>query len=167
MSLFDSFFDSFLFGRDKSALDVQRRQNKKTRDFAEKMWQQSRDDMMALYPGAQDNLNMGIQSALNLYGQSMPQQMGLYQQGNVGAQNTLINGMGQFQNAILGLPVDNSSFQPQQLSYDTSWMQQQLPDFRSVADLLGGGGANNATGGTGGYGGGYNPIDKFPRRVKK
>lgn len=163
-----SVVDSVFFGRDKTAIDRQRGQNEKTREYAENMRQQSRDDMMRLFGPAQDNLNMGFQGAFDVFGQSMPQGMNLYQQGNVAAQNHLLAGLPQMNNAILGLPTDMSGFQPTQLQYDTSWMQQQMPNYyASPADLLGGGGRDPMTGGYGNMGAAKPWENRWVERVRK
>lgn len=133
-----SVVDTLFGGTDKSSLKSQKKANKDTQNFIRQQMGQSRDDIMGLWPGISQNRNMGYQQALDMFGQAMPQQMDMFQQGNMGAQSTLLAGLPQFQNAILGLPTDMSALQPRQINYDTSWMQQQLPDFQSPAQLLGG-----------------------------
>jgi len=91
---------------------------------------QARGDLFKLFPTAQQNVAQGFQGALDVFGQSLPAQTDVFQQGNVGAQQALINALPQFQNAILGSPVDFSSFQPTQIQTpDLGFFQQQLPEF--------------------------------------
>jgi hypothetical protein len=69
----------------------------------------------------------GFQGAMDVFNQAVPQQMQAFQQGNMGAQNALLAGAPQFQNAILGGPVDYSQMQAQQLNMPQ--MNYQMPDF--------------------------------------
>jgi len=88
---------------------------------------QARGDLFKLFPAAQQNAQQGYQGALDVFNQTLPQQSDIYQQGNVAAQNQLINAMPQYQNAILGGAVDYSQFQPTVLEQpDYSFANQQL-----------------------------------------
>lgn len=161
-----SVIDTLFGGTDKSQLKSQKRANELSQQFIRDMQAQSRSDVMGLAPGAQQNLNMGMQAGLDVYGQTIPQMFDVFQQGNVGAQNALLAGMPQFQNAILGLPVDYNAFQPQALNYNTDFAQQQLPDFIPVADALGGvnNGAQAAPLGGAGALGGARPVKTRPSK---
>jgi hypothetical protein len=56
--------------------------------------------------------------------------MRLFQQGNMAAQNYLSGGAPQYQNAILGMPVDYGKMQPTKFTLpDASKYQMQLPSF--------------------------------------
>lgn len=91
---------------------------------------QARKDIDRLSPMAQENLLRGNQTALNIFGGLAPAQMDIFQQGNVGAQQALLSGLPQIQNALLGMPTDFSALQPQQLQMpDMSFMNTQLPNF--------------------------------------
>jgi hypothetical protein len=79
---------------------------------------------------------LGAQQALDIFGAAIPQQASLFQQGNVGAQQMLGQGSQQFQNAILGMPVDYSYMQPQQFETDFSFMPTELPDFTTSQQAL-------------------------------
>ena len=128
-------------GVDKSQQKGQIAANKESQAFTKEMLGQARGDALGLGGAQEANQNMGFQSALDVYGQTIPQQFDTFQQGNMGAQQALLAGMPQFHNAILGMPVDYSQFQPQQIQYNTDFAQQQLPQFISSADALGGLGA--------------------------
>jgi hypothetical protein len=132
------FFDKLFGGTDKSAQKLTQQDNAQRQAFIERQMAQARGDMLAFAPGMEQNSNLGFQSALDVYGQTIPQMMDVFQQGNMAAQGHLLAGMPQVHNAILGMPVDYSAFQPTQLNYDASFAQQQLPQFRTTADLLGG-----------------------------
>ena len=87
----------------------------------------AREDLFKLFPASQQNTQQGYQGALDVFNQSLPQQAGVFQAGNVAAQNQLLAGMPQFQNAILGAPVDYSQFQATQLQQpDMNFANQQL-----------------------------------------
>jgi hypothetical protein len=92
---------------------------------------QAKSDLFKLFPAAQQNAQRGYQGALDVFNQALPQQAGVFQAGNVAAQNQLLAGMPQYQNAILGAPVDYSQFQATQLqqpSFDFANQQLQYTD---------------------------------------
>jgi hypothetical protein len=94
----------------------------------------ARDDLFELFPAAQQNAQQGYQGALGVFNQTLPQQSGVFQAGNVAAQNQLLAGMPQFQNAILGAPVDYSQFQATQLQQpDMNFANQQLQSIDPFA----------------------------------
>ena len=101
--------------------------------------------------------------------------MQAFQQGNQQGQQTLFNSLPQIQNALLGGSLDFSQFAPQQQQMpDTSFFQQQLPQFgqapqqqpqqqtlqrpNNLAALLAGGVNLGGFGNSGFGGGGY--LDK-------
>ena len=87
----------------------------------------ARGDLFKLFPAAQQNTQQGYQGALDVFSQALPQQANTFQAGNVAAQNQLLTGMPQFQNAILGAPVDYSKFQATQLEQPNfGFANQQL-----------------------------------------
>jgi len=101
----------------------------------------ARGDLFKLFPAAQDNAMQGYQGAIDVFKQSTPQQMAFGQSGNIAAQNQLISGMPQYQNAILGAPVDYSQFQATDLGQpNLGFMNQQLSytdPYRAVNPLEG------------------------------
>ena len=110
---------------------------------------QARNDLFKLFPAAQQNTQQGYQGALDVFKQALPQQAGALQAGNVAAQNQLLAGMPQYQNAILGAPVDYSQFQATQLeqpSFDFANQQLQYTDPYALPpptdQSFAGGGAN-------------------------
>lgn len=124
-----SVVDKIFGGTDKSSQRQQIAANARTTDLIEQATRQARGDVLALAPAAFENRNLGFQGALDVFGQTIPQQFGAFQQGNMQAQGALLAGLPQFQNAILGLPADLSGFQPQRIDVDTGFAQQQLPEF--------------------------------------
>jgi len=109
------------------ALDSQGRQLERNEQFIKDKAERSREDALPLFDAAQESRERGFQGALDVFGQTIPQQADVFQQGNVGAQQALLAGQQQQQNAILGLPANLSGFQPQALQFDSSFAQQQLP----------------------------------------
>lgn len=89
---------------------------------------EARADINRIFPQAQETANVGFQGALDVFGQSVPAQFDVFQQGNVAAQQALISGLPQIQNAILGGNIDFSALQPfQAQNLPTGIFQQQTP----------------------------------------
>ncbi len=99
--------------------------------------QRARAAAIPLFGSAQQNALAGFQGALDIFGQTVPAQSQVFQAGNVGAQQALLAGLPQFQNAILGGNVDLSQLQAQTLDLpDFSNLNLQLPDFTSIQQSL-------------------------------
>ena len=97
-----SIVDTLFGGTDKSSLKSQKAANLVSQQFTRDQLAQARGDTTALFPGADINRNLGFQGAFDVLGQTVPQQFSTIQQGNVGAQQALIGGLPQIQNALLG-----------------------------------------------------------------
>jgi len=126
MGLFD-----FLFGgTDDSSQDLTLAANAADRDLFQRLAAQSRGDALSIFPSAQQAASQGIQGALDIFSQTIPQQASLIQQGNLGAQNILAGGLGGINAAILGLPQDLSqqalSQLAQPLNFNTDFATQNL-----------------------------------------
>jgi hypothetical protein len=123
----------------KSEKEAGKAKEKAARDAAELIRQQTekaREDIFQLFPMSQQNLQQGYQGALDVFGQALPAQTQTFQGGNVAAQQALLSGLPQMQNAILGNPVDYSQFQPVQLQQpDLSFFNQTLPQPQSFDAL--------------------------------
>ncbi|MCK5609380.1 hypothetical protein KAR91_46335 [Candidatus Pacearchaeota archaeon] len=99
---------------------------------------QARNDAIPLFQSAQQNALQGFQGALDIFGQTVPQQLQAFQGGNVGAQQALLAGLPQQQAAILGGQLDPNALQAQTLQLpDFSTFQQQLPQFTDINQALG------------------------------
>ena len=126
---------STVFGGGQSGASVQSVENTREllesrQQFIEEQSGIGRQDVRGLFPQADFARNAGLQGALDLISQGINPQLSAFQQGNVGAQGFLGTGLDQFQNAILGTPVNLSGFAPQQIGVDTSFLQNpQLPSF--------------------------------------
>lgn len=123
-------------GVDDSAQKGQRRANKQTADFVKEQSAIARGDALALGAAGEQNRNLGFQGALDIFAQSIPQQFSTFQQGNVGAQQALLAGLPQIQNALLGAPTTFQGLQPQTLNFNTDFSQQQLPQFTGIQQAL-------------------------------
>ena len=119
--------DTFFGGAEKKAAKAQQKGIESGIQATKEGTAQARKDIGQLFPQARQDLQQGFQGALDVFGQSLPAQTQAFQQGNVNAQNTLLAGLPQFQNAILGGQLDFSQLQPQSVNVDTGFFQQQLP----------------------------------------
>lgn len=91
------------------------KQRAASQKFIEDQIKQARSDIFKLFPAAQESRQQGLESGLSLFSQAYPQMMNTFQQGNVGAQQALIQGLPQIQNSILGNPGSSMPMQPVQL----------------------------------------------------
>lgn len=129
MSIFSDISDFLFGGVDTSAQELQRQANLEARQAIDVSTQQARGDVLGLFPEASQARNLGFQAALDVLGQSIPQQLQAFQQGNVGAQQNILAGLPQFRSAILGGQFDPSAFQTTTLGFDPGFAQQTLPAF--------------------------------------
>lgn len=95
---------------------------------------QAIEDAKKLFGAAQENQQRGVQGALDIFKEILPEQFLAFQRGNLGAQQTLLGTLPQVQNAILGLPTQNP-FAPQRFA--TPEFNFQLPEFITSAEALG------------------------------
>ena len=121
-------------------LAEQRRQAQQYIDSAVK---QGRGDLFRGYRQAQQNRRIGLEAGIGLINETLPQQMDMYRQGNMAAQNQLIQGLPAQNAAILGQPYDYNpqavglqappvNFQPQPfLQYDDLTYYQAFPPANS------------------------------------
>lgn len=92
--------------------------------------EQSRSNALSLYNQARTSGQRGLTNAFNFYKDAAQTKYQPFIQGNVAAQGAIGQGAVQANNAILGLPVDMSFAQPQQISPDLSMLQNaQLPEM--------------------------------------
>ncbi len=103
--------------------------------------QRAEDTINRLFPQAQQSAQQGFQGAIDVFGQTLPQQANLFQGGNVAAQQALLAGQPQFQNAILGRQVDLSGIQPFQAPpIDFGFTNQQVGGQGGLSGGLAAGG---------------------------
>lgn len=120
--------DTFFGGAEKKAGKALEKSGEESQEFIRQGIEQAKGEISPLFAGARQAGQQGFQGALDVFRQTLPQQSQAFQGGNVAAQQALLAGLPQFQNAILGGQVDLSGFQPfQSQPIDFSFAQQQLP----------------------------------------
>lgn len=122
-----SFFETLFGGTDDSSQKQQEAANRRAKKFFEKEGRRTRGQARSLFNRAQKDRRRGFQGALGVLEQTIPQQVGAFQEGNVGAQETLLAGLPQIRNAILGAPIDLSGLRSRQVQFDPSFTSQRLP----------------------------------------
>lgn len=131
----------FLFGStDDSSQEATIQSNRERMKFIEDRANAARNDILKLFPAAQTSLAQGIGGALDVIRGSVPQQISAFEQGNRGAQDINLKGLGGFRDAILGNPMD---FSPETLrsgvsaplSINTSFLGGGIPQMFLSSDL--------------------------------
>ena len=116
-----------LFGDDgKKAVRVSREEAAQNREFINQGRSAALDALGTAYPSADAHRRAGTQAALDIYGQVVPQQFGLYSDGNLGAQQVTAAAPMQIQSALMGMPVDYSFMQPREQVADFGYLNQNL-----------------------------------------
>lgn len=121
--------DNFFGGAAKDAAKQQTKAIEEASDITQQATNQARSDIMTMFPMAQQNILAGNTGALDLFSQAMPQQMQAAQQGNLNAQQMLLAGLPQMQNALLGNQIDYSGLQAQQQALPT--MSFSMPQYQT------------------------------------
>lgn len=121
------------------------RQKAASQAYIDKAIKDARSDIFKLYPAAQQSRQQGLQSGLDLFRQAYPAMTQAFQGGNVAAQNQLLAGLPQMNNAILGRPVNLGGLQSIALQ-QPNFQIPQAPQFQSVDSLGLGGNAATAGG---------------------
>jgi len=120
--------DTFFGGAEKKAAKSQQKGIERGIEATQAATAEARAAAIPLFGQARQDLQQGFQGALDVFGESLPAQAQAFQGGNVAAQEQLLAGLPQFQNAILGNQVDFSQLQPVQVQTpDLGFFQQQLP----------------------------------------
>lgn len=99
----------------KDSLALAQQQRADNQKFIQEQVQKTQGQLFQLFPQIQQNQNAGMLAGLNTYKQGMTQQLNAFNGGNMNAQQTLLAGMPQANNALLGKPVDYSQFQARQV----------------------------------------------------
>ena len=122
--------DTFFGGAEKKAAKAQQKGIESGIAATQAATRRAEQQALPLFSAAQQNAGLGFQGALDVFGQSLPAQTSAFQQGNMGAQQQLLAGLPQIQNALLGNQIDFSQLQPTQVQTpDLGFFQQQLPQF--------------------------------------
>jgi len=134
MGLLSDIVGSFTGSTGRDAAKAQIKAGEKGQEFVRENIQQARTDAQSLFGQGQEARQQGFQGALDLFSQSLPAQAQAFNQGNVVARQSLLAGLPQFQNAILGGQVDFGALTPRNFQNpDLSFFSQQLPQL-SVQD---------------------------------
>ena len=123
MKIFSGISDA-LFGGGSDVAKDQKQANKETQKYTKEQADQARNDALGLFGASSGTLKDGYQAAIDAIGGTTRQQIDTTARGNYYGQEALLAGMPQFQNAILGMPVDNSKLQPRILHPEANlqWM---------------------------------------------
>jgi len=81
--------DNFLGGAEKRAAKDVVKGVEAGQDFIRQGTAQARGDIQNIFPAAQQALQGGFTGAANIFGQAIPQQANVFQQGNVAAQQQI------------------------------------------------------------------------------
>lgn len=111
------------------------RQKSESEAFIKQARDQARGDIFKLFPSAQESREKGIQASFDLFNQAIPAQLDVFGRGNIAAQQALLQGLPQIQNAILGKPVDLSGLQAVDLGIGQGFQPQQPPQFGAINEL--------------------------------
>lgn len=106
-------FDFLFGGQDDSAQDAQIAFNMATAQRLQELGERARQDAFNLFPSAQNAITDSINKALGVVGQGGEAQIDALTQGNVNAQNAVLQGLAGSREALLGLP---QNFSPEFLS---------------------------------------------------
>lgn len=154
------FFSDLFGGTDESAQGAQIAANRASLELTERLAGRAREDVISLFGPAQQARQQGFGAALDIFGESIPAQIGAIQTGTQNARASQTAGLEQIQNAILGLDVDltqlSAGQRPQAAPPDLSNLR--LPNFQfsdtggeisPIQNLLGGGGLDQTGDGLG------------------
>lgn len=120
----------------KKSIESAEEQKALSQEFIKQQMDQARGDLFKLFPSAQDSQQKGLQAQLGVIKQGFPMQVNAFREGNIMAQQQLINALPQIQNAILGRPMNLGGLQAQRVNggVDTAQMPQ-APQFQQIQGL--------------------------------
>lgn len=120
--LFASAASSAINRPDDSAQNAQLAANERSQEYIQDQSAKAERSGEKLFDLAQQNLLTGNSASFNLQKDAFNPQLDAINQGNYNAQSQIAGGLPQIQNALLGLPIDYSAFQPKQVTMDTSFL---------------------------------------------
>jgi len=112
-------------GTDRSAQRATQAQNQLSQQFIKAQEGRTQNFLSGALPGMQNATYQGFQGAADVVGSLAPQQINALQQGNVAAQQQLIQGLPAFQRALMGQPL-NYNPQAFQAQYNPALFQRQV-----------------------------------------
>lgn len=98
-------------GTDDSAQEAQTAANRRAQEFIEEQAELARNDVLALQPYVDESRDRGYQTASRILSRGLGSTLGMTGRSSQAAQDALLAGLPQQQNAILGMPVDMSVLQ--------------------------------------------------------
>jgi len=121
-------------GTDRSAQRATQAQNQLSQQFIQAQEGRAQDFLAGAMPGMQNAVYQGFQGAADVVGSMAPQQINALQQGNVAAQQYLMQGLPAFQRALMGQPL-NYNPQAFQAQVNPALFQRQV--FNPMAQMQG------------------------------
>ena len=115
----------------KSAQQLEEQRNR-AQEYIQRAVGQGRGDLFRNFRQGQQQTRGGLEAGIDLYNQSVPQQLQTFQSGNIGAQNQLINGLASQNAAILGYPTN---YNPQASQVPMPQVSYQPQPFLPFDDL--------------------------------
>jgi hypothetical protein len=124
------FFKDLIGGnRDSNSSRHIRRQVAESRDFTKAQLERARGDLFRLMDSQDVERRRGANAVLGNKQQYGPAAMDLLQQGHQGSQAQLLAGLGQQQNALMGMPTDVNAIPTTSFNPDMSFLQNaQIPE---------------------------------------
>ncbi len=117
------------------AAKAQKKASKSAMANVQQATEQARGEINTLYPQAMLSSQQGYQGALDVFGGTVPAQQRAFQGGNVAAQEAILAGLPQMQNAILGGPIDLSGLQPYRQELNSPGLFQRRVQNEPVPQL--------------------------------
>lgn len=111
----------------KGAAKEQRKGAEDAQRSIEAAAKEAKEAVIPLFEQAREDALRGFGASLDVIGQAVPEQLRVFQEGNLAAQQTRLAGLQPFQQAVLGLTPDVSGLQPKGIDVDTSFLQQRVP----------------------------------------
>lgn len=99
-------------------LELARQQREQSLAFIREQMGQAQNNLMTYFPQAQQSRQQGYNAAMGLMGSTFQPMLDAYQGGNMMAQQALLSGLPQQNNAILGGPLNYNFAQPQRIQID-------------------------------------------------
>lgn len=161
MGIFSAIFGGGTDKASEQSLANQRADNAARLSFIKQQAGQARSDVKDLFPKAQEARDKAYDNAFSMIAGAFPQQLSMFQQGNIGAQNQINRTLPQVQNALLGLPMDYSAFQPQQITPDLSFLDPWLPQSPDTPPAGSGGAGSSGGSSSGSYGTGGTTLSQI------
>jgi hypothetical protein len=128
-----SIVDSLFGGVDNSGQKLQVEANAEARKYIEQQTARAREDAMRYTPRGVDAARDGFRSAFDLATRAAPASMGAMRGGHIRAQEALLAGLPQMQNALMGTPTDMSGLNVSNLGSGAANVikNTKLPEFMS------------------------------------